>query len=162
MLVIYTTAENSPQLLNVPEPPSFDDRSALNVKSNLQSQQYQDFIHTLYRYDKDNLKRVDSLFEAAADNLSANLAEGPQQPSYSDYIQSQPNNFFGISQEIIRNKRSAQGAIFRPLFVYRIFQERLLEREEERLRRRRLHANRRQPIPIYLTRTNSNIKQTSL
>lgn len=138
--------------VNVPEPQSFNDQSALTNKQNLQSQKYQDFIHQLYRFDKDNLKRVDSLF-ANADRLQdRSISTGPQeaqQPSYADYIRTQPQqqqqpiNYFGISQESSkRNERNAQGAIFRPLFVYRIFQERTLEREEERIRRR-LIANRR-------------------
>lgn len=143
---------SSPALLNVPEPTTFNDKSALSVKSNLQSQQYQDFIHTLYRFDKDNLKRVDNLFahpeqvEQSSFNTGLNTAES-QQPSYADYIRSQQsNNYFGISQDSttkIRNERSAQGALFRPLFVYRIFQERTLEKEEERIRRRLLSNRRR-------------------
>lgn len=150
-------ASNSPALLNVPDPAAFNDQSALSVKSNLQSQQYQDFIHTLYRFDKDNLKRVDNLFahpdqvDQTSFNTGLNTAES-QQPSYADYIRSQQSsNYFGISQDsTTRNERSAQGAIFRPLFVYRIFQERTLEREEERIRRRLLLANRR--------RTSSHVK----
>lgn len=163
-------SDTAGSILNVPDPQSFNDPSALEVKSNLQSQQYQNFIHTLYRHDKDNLKRVDNLFAKATDRSSSSATYGDdvnspesqqpsyadyirtqdQQPSYADYIRTQPNNFIGISQDSTskRLKRSAQGAIFRPLFVYRIFQERQIEREEKRLRRR-LQANRRR-APNYL------------
>lgn len=153
-----STATESIAILNVPDPTSFDDRSALNVKSNLKSQQYQDFIHQLYRFDKDNLKRVDSLFEQVTDQRSSSSANDDygrndgagsdsesNQPSYADYIQSQPVNYIGISQQDSskRFKRSPQGAIFRPLFVYRIFQERIREREEKRAQQRLLAQRRR-------------------
>lgn len=121
-------------LLNVPEPTTFNDQSALTVKSNLESKPYQDFIRELYRLDKGNLARADRLFAHP---------EEAQQPSYSDYIASQQSNHFGISLDSTKRFiRSAQGAIFRPLFVYRIFQERTIRRKEERARRR-LIANRR-------------------
>lgn len=154
------------EIINIPEfPNSFEDRSALENKSNLQSQRYQDFIHTLYRYDKDNLKRVDNLFVNVGDaSASANSGavdvnggggggidgvseEELHQPSYADYIKSQSNNFIGIHTPQLstkRFKRSAQGAIFRPLFVYRIFQERVREREEKRLIQQRLQLQKKQ------------------
>lgn len=132
----------------VPEPTVFNDQSALSVKSNLQSQAYQDYIHQLYRFDKDSLKRVDNLFENPAEsgksakNGYANqqqeqsqteLQERLQQPSYSTYISS-------LSQSNNRYKRDAHGAIFRPRFVYRIYQDvkqdRLREHEEERIQKR--------------------------
>lgn len=154
-------------LLDVPEPQSFNDQSALKNKQNLQSQKYQDFIHTLYAHDKDNLKKVDSLF-ANVDRLqdrSGGTGFGEaQQPSYADYIRTQPQqqqplpsiNYFGISQDSRkRYKRTAQGAIFRPLFVYKIFQERMLEREEERIRRR-LIANRRRASEYKKNHSNNN------
>lgn len=140
----------------VPEPTVFNDQSALNVQSNLQSQAYQDFIHQLYRFDKDSLKRVDNLFQnpsqagKSATNGYANqqqeqsqteLQERLQQPSYSTYIasQSQLNNN--------RYKRDAHGAIFRPRFVYRIYQDvkqdRLREREEERIQKRLYNSYRK-------------------
>lgn len=142
-----TTAEEASKsdLLNVPEQIAFNDQSALSVKSNLQSQQYQDFIHTLYRFDKDNLKRVDNLFAHPEQVDAQTISTEAQQPSYADYIKQQPqlDNYFGILKDSTKRfKRSAQGAIFRPLFVYRILQERTLAREEERIRRRLL-ANRR-------------------
>lgn len=139
-------AENA-GLLNVPEPTAFNDQSALNVKSNLQSKQYQDFIRTLYHLDKDNLARADDLFAhpEKVDQQRQDQSDEAQQPSYADYIKSQPNNYFGISIESTKRYiRSAQGAIFRPLFVYRTFQERTLQREEER-RRRRIANRRRNP-----------------
>lgn len=49
--------------LNIPGEPTFVDRSALTDKRNLQSRQYHDFIHNLYRFDKENLQKVDNLFE---------------------------------------------------------------------------------------------------
>lgn len=165
LIVMGVTAQGA-GLLNLPDPQAFNDQSALTVKHNLQSQKYQDFIHQLYRHDADNLKRVDDLF-ANADRLQDRSSGSSQadidavQPSYADYIrtqeqqpQQQPINYFGISQDSTkRYKRSAQGAIFRPLFVYRIFQERLLEREEERLRRR-LCANRRR-TSVHLKKQNN-------
>lgn len=145
-------------LLNVPEPQSFNDpQSALTVESNLQSQQYQNFIQTLYRHDKDNLQRVNTLFSkvgsepanpraqfnAGGDDDSIN--DDNHQPTYADYIKTHPFNYIGISQDSSKRlKRSAQGAIFRPLFVYRIFQERMLKREEKR-RRRRLQEGQHHP-----------------
>lgn len=148
-MIDVATAQDA-GILNVPEPQSFNDPSALKVKQNLQSQKYQDFIHQLYRFDKDSLKRVDNLFANAdrlQDRSSGTSAAEAQQPSYADYLRTQPQqqpiNYIGISQDSSKRlKRSAQGAIFRPLFVYRIFQERMLEREEDRVRRRLL-ANRR-------------------
>ncbi|XP_055316165.1 uncharacterized protein LOC129575946 isoform X2 [Sitodiplosis mosellana] len=92
IIVMDATAQQA-GLLNVPEPQSFNDQSALTNKQNLQSQKYQDFIHQLYRFDKDSLKRVDSLF-ANADRLQVRSggtsAAEAQQPSYSDYIRTQP------------------------------------------------------------------------
>lgn len=132
----------------VPEPIVFNDQSALSVKSNLQSQAYQDFIHQLYRFDADSLKRVDNLFQNPAqsgksstngyanqqqEQSQAELEERLQQPSYSTYISS-------LAQSNNRYKRDAHGAIFRPRFVYRIYQDvkqdRLREREEERIQKR--------------------------
>lgn len=130
----------SSDILNVPQPAVFTDQSALLRKSNLQSKQYQDFIRTLYHQDKDNLARVDALF-AHPDKVDDQRTAEAQQPSYADYIKSQPTNYFGISSNSSKRYiRSAQGAIFRPLFVYRIFQARKSMREEAR---RRLIANRR-------------------
>lgn len=166
--IFAVESDNAAIDFDVPLPQTFNDESALKVKSNLKSPQYQDFIHQLYRHDKDNLKRVDNLFAKATDSSSSsvtdddiNSADG-HQPSYNDYLQTQqqesgygdylnrqPNNFIGMPQDSSKRlKRSAQGAIFRPLFVYRIFQERQLEREEK-LQRRRLHDNRRR-APNYL------------
>lgn len=145
-------AQQNSNLLNVEQPQSFNDQSALNVKSNLQSRQYQDFIHTLYRYDKDNLKRVDNLFanpDQVGPNHSNNYDQAAvsqinKQPTYADYVKTQqPTGFYNFDGGFSaysgnRFKRSAQGAIFRPRFVYRIFQERARKREEERIQRRLL------------------------
>lgn len=156
----------APEIIKIPEfPNSFEDRSALENKSNLQSQRYQDFIHMLYRYDKDNLKRVDNLFvkvdgSSSSANGGGDYSNGGagggiesvsdeelHQPSYADYIKSQSNNLIGINTPQLstkRFKRSAQGAIFRPLFVYRIFQERVREREEKRLHQQRVQLQKKQ------------------
>lgn len=136
---------------------SFNDpQSALTVESNLHSQQYRSFIQTLYGHDKDNLKRVNKLFsEAGSESVNpgatinagdnGSLNDDNHQPTYADYIKSHPYNYIGITQDSSKRlKRSAQGAIFRPLFVYRIFQERMLEREEKR-RRRRLQEGQHHP-----------------
>lgn len=151
---ISAQAASNVGFLNVPTPQSFNDRSALTDKANLQSQQYQDFIHTLYRFDKDNLKRVDNLF-AHPERASQQTSQSQQpnkQPTYADYIQTQPN-YFGFPNSG-RYKRGANGGvIFRPLFVTRIFQERARQREEDRLRRRLLAKNysKHAPKPISTT-----------
>lgn len=76
--------------INISGEPTFTDRSALADKKNLQSRQYHDFIHNLYRFDKDNLRKVDNLFEIQ------------NSPTAAPYYQ--------------RHKRAIY---FRPLFVYR-------------------------------------------
>lgn len=76
--------------LNIPGVQTFTDRSALSDKRNLQSRQYHDFIHNLYRFDKENLQKVDNLFE---------IQNAPTAAPYYP-----------------RHKRSIY---FRPLFVYR-------------------------------------------
>lgn len=140
-MVILSKDVNSQQgdFLNVPTPSVFNDQSALNVKSNLQSQQYQDFIHQLYRFDKDNLKRVDNLFANPEQVDQSNInqqQQQPKQPTYASWIQTQPEYNSGTG----RYKRDAHGAIFRPRFVYRIFQDlkqdRIREREELRIQKR--------------------------
>ncbi|KAG4076903.1 hypothetical protein HA402_015890 [Bradysia odoriphaga] len=76
--------------LNIPAEPTFNDRSALTDKRNLQSRQYHDFIHNLYRFDKENLQKVDNLFELQ------------NRPTATPYYQ-----------------RPKRAIYFRPLFVYR-------------------------------------------
>lgn len=44
----------------------FTDQSALADTKNLQSEQYNAFIHELYRFDADNLQKFDSLYEQTA------------------------------------------------------------------------------------------------
>lgn len=61
--------EKSETFLNIPtDQQVFDDRSALADSSNLQSSQYQDFIRNLYRFDKENLDKYDTLFQNAPAN----------------------------------------------------------------------------------------------
>lgn len=98
MLVTITSAyaiDYTRQYVSIPEQ-YFNDPSALNVKSNLQSKQYHDFIHTLYRYDKANLQKVDQLFESAASSGKTPALKSASPPQ--------------------RKKREI---IFRPLFLYR-------------------------------------------
>lgn len=93
-LTTYCTAREfdySRQYVSVPDI-FFDDPSALDVRSNLQSKQYHDFINTLYRYDSDNLQKVNRLFDSASANGRTN------------------SHFQG------RRKRAIY---FRPLFVYK-------------------------------------------
>lgn len=52
--------------INLPGEQVFTDRSALADQNNLKSSQYQDFIRNLYRFDKENLQKYDSLFNAQA------------------------------------------------------------------------------------------------
>lgn len=48
--------------LNIPdEYIEFNDQSALKNKENLESKQYNDFIHTLYKFDADNLEKFEKL-----------------------------------------------------------------------------------------------------
>lgn len=79
--------------LNIPGEPTFTDRSALTDKRNLQSRQYHDFIHNLYRFDKENLQKVDNLFEIQ------------NTPTAAPYYQ--------------RHNLQKRAIYFRPLFIYR-------------------------------------------
>lgn len=76
MLVLtatIATAASSPKsddsYLNIPDQfIVFNDESALTKKENLQSKQYNDFIHTLYKFDADNLQKFDALHDASEAN----------------------------------------------------------------------------------------------
>lgn len=123
----------------------YNDRSALKDKSNLKSKQYQDFIHTLYRNDKDNLEKVDNLFvntdpyqyQPAARDLHQVVAA--PQPNYATYIAQQQ-----AAGLLYRRKRQT----FRPRFVSRFFAEREQDREEERvLRRKAFHSSQHRRHP---------------
>lgn len=83
--------------ITIPTGPTFNDRSALADKKNLQSIQYHDFIHNLYRFDKDNLQKVDKLFDI---QNSASIQNSP-------------------SVEPYHHQRYKRAIYFRPLFVYR-------------------------------------------
>lgn len=58
--------DNQEGFLNIPGEQVFTDRAAPVDQSNLQSPQYQDFIRNLYRNDKENLQKYDTLFEGNA------------------------------------------------------------------------------------------------
>ncbi|XP_031633248.1 uncharacterized protein LOC116347017 isoform X2 [Contarinia nasturtii] len=122
-------AADDSNLAPLPEQTAFNDKTAPYAQSNLASRLYQDFIHQLYRFDKDNLKRVDNLFQQAgngqtfsgnSNNKPSTVISEKKQPTFEDYIRTQEpptSSIFGISQDSTkRYKRSAQGAIFRPLF----------------------------------------------
>jgi len=120
--------------ISIPEVTSYNDQSALNIKSNLQSTQYQDFIHQLYRFDNDNLKRVDNLFT----NYEHQTQQSQQQPQQSNPEPSSDTSYnYNANQPHSRRRRDAA---FRPLFVYRGFAARARQREEDRIRRRNFIA----------------------
>lgn len=139
----YEAPHNNPQYLDI-DSTVYNDRSALEDKANLKSKAYQDFIHTLYRKDEDNLKKVDTLFENPERSYyqPAPVEYAPQtQPTYATYIAQQQAAGF-----LYRRKR-ANGAI-RPLFVTRHFAELEWERDQDRIQQRRafhhsMHQHRR-------------------
>lgn len=133
-IVCYASAQQAGFV--VPQQQAFNDpQSALNDKTNLQSRSYQDFIQTLYRFDKDSLSRANNLFDGAGTNeAAAPQYDGNQrQPTYADYIQSQQPP----QQQQFAGKRYKRDAmIVRPLFVYRLFQDMANKRAEDRAIRR--------------------------
>lgn len=66
-LIVLTHGNKSDDAyLNIPdEYIVFNDESALTKKQNLQSKQYNDFIHTLYKNDADNLLKFENRYEEA-------------------------------------------------------------------------------------------------
>lgn len=117
----------------------FEVKSALQEEENLKSKTYQDFIHTLYRFDKDNLKKVDGLFSNAQSTPSYS-----SDPKWTDF--EQPNSFTApdlVAPEIpeISSNRQRREIMFRPLFVYRqhLREEALEEQHEQALRSKRHH-----------------------
>lgn len=66
--------------LNIPdEYIVFNDESALTKRENLESQQYNDFIHTLYKFDADNLQKFENLHHSgSAATSAARLSAGRQ------------------------------------------------------------------------------------
>lgn len=92
--------DQSSQILNIPVENYFNDRSALNDDSTLASKQYQDFIHTLYRKDKDNLMRADNLFSNVG---YLQQPANQEQPNYASYYPQQQLNHV----ETRRRKRNA-------------------------------------------------------
>lgn len=135
MTSAYDAPTGNPQYLDI-DSTVYNDRSALKDAANLKSKAYQDFIHTLYRKDEDNLKKVDTLFQAPERSYYQPAVQyAPQtkqqyapQPTYATYIAQQQAAGYQF-----RRKRDAA---IRPLFVYRHFAEREREREEERSLRR--------------------------
>lgn len=118
---------------------SFQDQSALKQEDNLKSKDYQDFIHQLYRFDKDNLKKVDGLFSAAGNGEAAPAeASGPR---WNDF--NSPRSFVAPDvgapeiYEIFSN-RQKRALFFRPLFVYR---EREAEEQHEQALRSKRHRH---------------------
>lgn len=105
--------------VSIPEQYFNDPSSALNVKSNLQSKQYHDFIHTLYRYDKVKLQKVDQLFENAGTTTSSSSSSSTTNGGKSTTLSSNlltPPLTIGAAGQHQRNKREI---VFRPLFLYR-------------------------------------------
>lgn len=131
---VHGAPPGNPQYLDIGST-VYNDQSALNNEANLKSKTYQDFIHTLYRKDEGNLKKVDTLFQNTDRPLyqPAEYAPQPQtQPTYATYIAQQ--QAAGYHQ--YRQKRDI---IFRPRFVQRYFAEREQERQQERILRRRAY-----------------------
>jgi len=85
--------------LNIPGEQTFNDRSALTDKRNLQSRQYHDFIHNLYRFDKDNLQKVDNLFESQSIPTAV-----PYYQRHKRYIYFRP--LFAYRQQIVDKQRT--------------------------------------------------------
>lgn len=64
LLIVSSIAAQSPNksddaYLNIPEDIEFNDQTAPQSKDTVESQQYSDFIHKLYRFDADNLQKFD-------------------------------------------------------------------------------------------------------
>lgn len=105
----------------------YQDQSALTQEQNLKSKEYQDFIHQLYRLDKDNLRRADDLFVAAG--------ASDDDPTASRFDAAYDSSEQGVAPEIaspeyygIYTPRQKRGLFFRPLSVYR---ERQAETQHE-------------------------------
>lgn len=82
-----TIAASSPKsddsYLNIPDQfIVFNDESALTKKENLQSKQYNDFIHTLYKFDADNLQKFDALHDASEANRHKRNISVQQAPRF--------------------------------------------------------------------------------
>lgn len=80
MFVAVASAQrNDDFYLNIPdEYIVFNDESALTKRENLESQQYNDFIHTLYKFDADNLRKFENLHQSGSASSSARLSAGRQ------------------------------------------------------------------------------------
>lgn len=124
--------------LGVPEAEvAFQDQSALKQEDNLKSKVYQDFIHQLYRFDKDNLNKADGLFSSAGGNEAPQVPSGPK---WTDFETPQSLNAPDVlAPEIyeIYSNRQKRGLFFRPLFIYREQQDD--QQHEQVLRSKRHH-----------------------
>lgn len=136
---------------DLPQTQAFDDpQSALNDRSNLQSPTYQDFIKTLYRFDAGNLHRANNLFDNSANSPGStaqtpndsNFAGSQRQPTYADYLrqqelqQQQQQAYSSYNGNIGNMRTEREASIIRPLFVYRVFQEKESKRAKDRAIRR--------------------------
>lgn len=141
----YDTPPSNSQYLDI-ESTVYNDRSALSDQANLKSKAYQDFIHTLYRKDEDNLKKVDTLFANPQRSYYQPATEYvPQtQPTYATYIAQQQLQQQQTLQSTGYQYRRKRDAAIRPLFVYRYFADREQDRQQERiLRRKAFHQSLR-------------------
>lgn len=94
----------------------------------MESSQYQDFIHQLYRFDNENLKRVDSLF--------THPGQQQQQQQQVQQAQQEATPSYNYNGYQAHSRRRREAALIRPLFVYRTFADRTRGREQDRILRR--------------------------
>lgn len=127
--------------LGIPEFFPVQQESALKQEQNLRSKSYQDFIHTLYRFDNDNLKKVDSLF-STVDTVDRADYSSNWQDFDSPEVQLVPGPEV-VAPEIpeIHSNRQKRDVAFRPLFVYRELQH------EQEARRKRHHPHNAEVVP---------------
>lgn len=97
----------------------FNDQSALNQADNLKSKTYQDFIHTLYRFDKGNLAKVDGLFTAAGGQQAPVPSANPKWDDFETPQLLISPDFVAPEIPEISSNRQRRALFFRPLFVYR-------------------------------------------
>lgn len=147
--------------LNIDTDQPFVVKSALDEQENLKSKQYQDFIHTLYRFDKDNLKKVDGLFSTAGQ--PGGQAAGPKWTDYETSFTA-PEYVAPEIPEILSNRqrrvpeylRQRRDLVFRPLFVYRqqLHDQEIEDQHEQALRSKRHHHSQEHAYNQYRLRDN--------